>query len=295
MKKKWAPYAFVSPSVILLFLFGFFPIILAAFVSFTNMNLAGLGDWSQIKFIGTQNYQELFADSAFWQAVGNTAIFVVIGVPALVVLSLAIALLLNQSQGWFFRLLRSFYFVPAITAIAAVALVWNYLYNSQFGLINYMLSLVGAGPVEWLSDPIIVKFSVALVAVWRGIGMNVIIFLAGLQGVPKEYIEAAQLDGASNFRITISIVIPLLKFALFFVMLTTLISWLQFFDEPYILTKGQGGPLGASTSISLFIFQRGFRDSEFGYASAGSIVIFLIIAVVTVVQLVVRSRQDEEM
>lgn len=292
MKNKIAPYGFITPAMILLFGFGIFPIMVAAVVSLTDMNLAGLADWDQIKFVGFDNYRQLLTDKAFWQSIANTAFFVVLGVPSIVVISLAIALLLNHSQNRFFRMLRSFYFVPAITGIAAIALVWGYLYNSQFGLLNYLLSLIGLGPVEWLSNPVLVKFSVALVAIWRGIGMNVIIFLAGLQGIPKEYIEAAQIDGASRPRIIISIMIPLLKFAMFFVTVTTLISWLQFFDEPYVLTEG--GPLGASTSVSLFIFKTGFTGSEFGYASAGSIIVFVIIALVTVGQFMVRSRQDEE-
>ena len=286
MKTRLTPYAFITPAMLLLIVFGVLPILVALVVSFTDMNLAGLGDWSRIEFVGTANYEELFADGAFWQALGNTAIFAVLGVPTVIALSLIIALALNRSQSRFYRALRSFYFVPAITAIVAVALVWGYLFNTQFGLFNYLLSLVGAGPVPWLSDPVVVKFSVVLVAVWRGLGLNVIIFLAALQGVPKEYLEAASIDGASEMRRTVSIVIPLLRFAIFFVTITTVIAWLQFFDEPFVLTKG--GPLGASTSISLFLYQTGFASSQFGYASAGSVVLFAIIAVVTVVQLRLR-------
>lgn len=286
MKTRLTPYAFITPAMLLLIVFGVLPILVALVVSFTDMNLAGLGDWSRIEFIGTANYEELFADTAFWQALGNTAIFALLGVPSVIALSLVIALALNRSQSRFFRALRSFYFVPAITAIVAVALVWGYLFNTQFGLFNHLLSLVGAGPVPWLSDPVVVKFSVVVVAVWRGLGLNVIIFLAALQGVPKEYLEAAAIDGASELRRTVSIVIPLLRFAIFFVTITTVIAWLQFFDEPFVLTKG--GPLGASTSISLFLYQTGFASSQFGYASAGSVVLFAIIAVVTVVQLRLR-------
>src|SRR5690606_28528372 len=143
--------------------------------------------------------------------------------------------------------------------------------------------------VQWLSDPVIVKFSVVMVAVWRGLGLNVIIFLAALQGVPREYLEAASIDGASELRQTVSIVIPLLRFAIFFVTITTIIAWLQFFDEPFVLTKG--GPLGASTSISLFLYQKGFSASQFGYASAGSVVLFAIIAIVTLIQ--IRARRAD--
>ena len=179
----------------------------------------------------------------------NTGLFAVIGVPSVVGLSLGIALMLNYSNSWFFRAMRTFYFVPAITAIVAVSLVWGYLYNTQFGLFNYLFSLVGLPQVQWLSDPILVKFSVVLVAVWRGLGLNTIIFLAALQGVPKEYREAAALDGASEFRTTISVVIPLLRFAIFFVTITTIIAWLQFFDEPFVLTKG--GPLAIHVDLTV--------------------------------------------
>jgi multiple sugar transport system permease protein len=171
----------------------------------------------------------------------------------------------------------------------AIALVWGYLYNTQFGLFNYLLSSVGLPQVQWLSDPIWVKLSVALVAVWRGTGLNIIIFLAALQSVPKEYLEAADLDGASELRKTVSVVIPLMRFAIFFVTITTIIAWLQFFDEPFVLTKG--GPLGESTSISLFLYQKGFSASQFGYASAGSVILFVIIAFVTLVQL--RARRTD--
>jgi multiple sugar transport system permease protein len=286
MRTRIIPYAFVAPAMLLLLTFGVLPIAVALLVSFTDMNLAGLGNWSRIQFIGIDNYTELFGDSSFWQALGNTAIFAILGVPTVIGLSLVIALALNHSQGRFFTALRSFYFVPAITAIVAISLVWGYMFNTQFGLFNYLLSTVGLPPVQWLSDPIVVKFSVVLVAVWRGLGLNIIIFLAALQGVPKEYLEAAAIDGASGFRRTVSIVIPLLRFAIFFVTITTIIAWLQFFDEPFVLTKG--GPLGASTSISLFLYQEGFSSSQFGYASAGSVVLFAIIAVITVIQLRVR-------
>lgn len=291
MKPRLAPYAFVAPAMLLLVGFGVLPILVAFVVSLTDMNLAGLGNWSRISFIGFENYADLFADRQFWQAMLNTAIFVVLGVPTVIGVSLLIALALNRSQGRFFRALRSFYFVPAITAIVAVALVWGYLFNTQFGLFNYLLSVVGLPPVPWLSDPVVVKFSVVWVAVWRGLGLNIIIFLAALQGVPKEYLEAAALDGASEFRQTVSIVIPLLRFAIVFVAITTTIAWLQFFDEPFVLTKG--GPLGASTSISLFLYQKGFSASQFGYASAGTVVLFVIIAAVTLIQLRAR-RSDAE-
>jgi len=285
------PYLFVSPALLLLIAFGILPIGVAAIVSLTDMNISGLANWSNVEFIGTANYAALVADPDFWRALGNTGLFVVVGVPAIVIISLAAALLLDRADGRFARALRSFYFVPAVTGIVAISLVWGYLYNTQFGLFNWVLSWFGIPQVQWLTDPWLAKFSVAVVAIWRGTGLNTIIFLAALQGIPREYREAAALDGAGEWRTTRSIVLPLLSFAIFFVTVTTTIAWLQFFDEPFVLTDG--GPLGTTTSASIFLYKEGFRLNQFGYASAGSIVLFAIIAVITFVQLRLRRRDEE--
>lgn len=287
---RLAPYAFVGPAFLLLFAFGVLPIIVAAVVSLTDLNIRGLGNPDQIQQVGFANYSRLFADPAFWSAMRNTALFVVVGVPAIVGVSLGVALLLHRSGGRLAAVLRSFYFMPAIMAIVAISLVWGYLLNSQFGLVNHLLTSVGLEAVPWLSDPAWARVSVALVAVWRGTALNIIIFLAALQGIPREYLEAAALDGANEWQRTRRIVIPLLRFAIFFVVVTTMINWLQFFDEPYVLTEG--GPAGATTSISLYIFQQGFRYNQFGFASAGSLVLFVIIAAVTILQL--RMRRDDD-
>lgn len=291
MRRMLTPYFFVSPAMLLLVAFGIFPIIVAAAISTTNMNISGFIRPENIEFVGLDNYVTLFDDPQFWQAVGNTGVFAVFGVPTIVVLSLLVALLLNRSGNAFFQALRSFYFVPAITAIVAVSLIWGYLYNTQFGFFNHVLSLVGIPEVQWLSDPTLAKFSVGMVAVWRGMGLNTIIFLAALQGVPQEYLEAASIDGAGEWRRTFSITLPLLRFAIFFVSVTTTIAWLQFFDEPFVLTDG--GPLGATASISIFLYKEGFRLNQFGYASAGSVVLFVLIAIITVIQLRLRRAGDD--
>ena len=283
------PYFLITPALLCLVTFSVLSIFVALVVSLTNLDIRGLADYSQVRFLGLHNYQTMFNDPAFWEALGNTAFFVAVGVPTLVIGSLAIAIALNYSRSWFFRALRAFYFVPAITAIVAISLIWGNLYNSQFGLLNWLLSLVGIGPIQWLTDPTIAKFSVALVAIWRGSGLDTIIFLAALQAIPREYYEAAAVDGAGEWRQIFRITVPLMRFAIFFVTVTTLINWMQFFDEPYVLT--QGGPVHATTSMSFYIYQQGFRYNEFGFASASSIVLFVIIAAVTVLQL--RARQDD--
>lgn len=284
------PYIFISPALLCLVVFSVLSIVVAAVMSLTNMDVGGLAHVDQVRFIGLRNYQMLFSDAAFWESLRNTAFFVAVGVPTLIIGSLAIAIALNYSQSWLFRALRAFYFVPAITAIVAIALIWGNLYNSQFGLLNWLLSRAGMGPIRWLTDPTIARFSVALVAIWRGSGLDTIIFLAALQAIPHEYYEAASIDGAGEWRKIIAITLPMMRFAIFFVTVTTLISWMQFFDEPYVLT--QGGPVHATTSMSIYIYQQGFRYNAFGFASAASIVLFGIIAVATALQL--RGRRGDD-
>ena len=288
---RLTPYLLSAPAMVLLLLFGVLPILVAAGVSLTDMNISGLANWANVEFIGVANYLELVTDKDFWLALGNTAGFVVVGVPAIVIVSLTVAVLLDATDSRLVSALRAFYLLPAVTGIVAISFVWGYLFNTQFGLFNWLFSLVGLPPAQWLSDPVLARFSVGLVAVWRGTGLNIIIFLAALQAIPREYREAAALDGAGAWRTTRSIVLPLLSFAIFFVTVTTTIAWLQFFDEPFVLTDG--GPLGATTSVSIFLYKEGFRLNQFGYASAGSVVLFAIIAVITLIQLRVNRSRDE--
>ena len=291
VRRAMIPYGFIAPALVLLTLFGLLPIAVAGVVSLTDLDIGGLGRPETIEFVGLENYARLLDDPAFWRSLETTGFFVAVGVPVIIVVSLGIAVALNSSNSRFFRALRSFYFLPAITAIVAVALIWGYLYNSQFGLLNHLLSVVGLGPVGWLSEPTTARVSVAVVAIWRATGLNTIIFLAALQAIPREYLEAAALDGAGRWTTFRRVVLPMLRFAMFFVTVTTLIGWLQFFDEPYVLTGG--GPVGATTSVSLFIFKNGFSLNQFGYASAGSIVLLVLIAAITAVQLRLRKAHDD--
>lgn len=288
--KTLTPYGFVAPSFILLLAFGILPIVVAAIVSLTDLDITGLADTDNISFIGLENYRQLIDDSDFWRSLQTTGIFIIFGVPSIIVISLTIALGLNASDSRLFRALRTFYFLPAITAIVAISLIWGFMYNTQFGLLNYLLTSIGLSPINWLSDPQMAKVSVAVVAIWRATGLNTIIFLAALQSIPNDYYEAAAIDGAAGWANFRWITFPLLRFALLFVTVTTLIAWLQFFDEPFVLTDG--GPVGSTTSISLFIYKEGFSLNQFGYASAGTVVLFLIIVTVTAFQLRLYRTND---
>ncbi|KIY21777.1 carbohydrate ABC transporter permease [Mesobacillus subterraneus] len=285
------PYFFIAPAIILLSLFSILPIFVALFISFTDLDLVGIADWSLVSFVGLENYKEVVSDPIFVKSILNTLFYVVIGVPLVIVLSLAIALMINFGKARIFKAFRVVFYMPSITNVVAVAVVWSYLYNPHLGLFNYILNLFHLPDVPWLQDPTIAKISLILLALWRAIGLNMIIFLAALQGIPKTYYEAAQLDGANNWKQLTKITIPLLRYAIFFVSITTMIGWLQFFEEPFVMTNG--GPLDSTTSVALFIYRNGFQFSNFGYAAAGSFLLFIAIIIITMIQFKIQNKQQD--
>ncbi|MEI2664735.1 carbohydrate ABC transporter permease [Rossellomorea sp. LJF3] len=291
MSKNKHPYVFIAPAVIILTVFSIVPIIVAFLISFTDLDLKGLADWSNVSFIGMDNYSALLSDELFHKSIFNTLFYVVIGVPLVIVFSLGIALLLNYGTSKLFTVFRGVYYMPSITNIIAVAVIWGFLYNTEYGLFNYLLSLLDVEKIPWLGEPTIAKLSLIVLAVWKGIGINMIIFLAALQGIPKSYYEAAEMDGANRWQVLKNVTIPLLRYATFFVTVTTLIGWLQFFEEPFVMTNG--GPLDGTISMALFIYQRGFQFSEFGYAAAGSFILFVIIIIITLLQFKLRKSDTE--
>ncbi|MGG6312843.1 carbohydrate ABC transporter permease [Paenibacillus macerans] len=291
LSQKNAPYLFVAPTLILLALFSLLPIALALVISFTDMDLAGLADYSNISFIGFDNYVEVLQDPSFQRSIFNTLFYVIIGVPLVILFSLVIALLVNFGQARIFKAFRVIFYMPSVTNVVAVAVVWSYLYNPSLGLLNYILNSLGLGSVPWLQDPVMAKISLIILAVWRAIGLNMIIFIAAIKGISKTYYEAAQIDGASSWRQTWSITLPLLRFAIFFVSITTMIGWLQFFEEPFVMTKG--GPLDGTLSVALFIYNNGFQFSKFGYAAAGSFILFFAIILITLVQFKFQNKEAD--
>ncbi|GIN71553.1 sugar ABC transporter permease [Bacillus sp. J14TS2] len=291
LKMKMIPFFFIMPAVLLLIVFSFFPIIVAAGISFTDMDLLGLADWSQINFTGFENYIELFKDEEFLQAIYNTLFYVIIGVPLAVGSSFVIAFLLNLVSNWLSSFFRVVFYMPSVTNIVAVAVIWGFLYNNEYGLFNYILSLFDIGAVPWLESTQIAKLSLILLAVWKSNGVSMLIFLAALQSIPKMYYEAADIDGANRWQKLTKITLPSVSFATFFVVITTMIGWFQFFEEPFVMTEG--GPLNSTNSMALFIYQEGFQYNEFGYGAAGSFVLFAIIIVVTLIQFKIRKIEQK--
>ena len=291
MKKNKHAYMFIAPAFILLFIFSIIPIAVSLLMSFTNLDIKGLANWSNIDFIGFKNYIKLLSDETFHKAILNTLFYVILGVPLVVVISMTVAILINYGTGKIFSFFRIVYYAPSVTNTVAIAVVWGFLYNTNYGLFNYVLEQFGFNGLKWLQDPILAKVSLVILAVWKAIGINMLIFLAALKGIPKSYYEAAQIDGVNKWQSFKYITFPLLSFSTFFVTITTLIGWIQFFEEPMIMTEG--GPLNETLSMALFIYQNGFKLSNFGYAAAGSVVLFAIIIVTTLIQFKLKKEEIE--
>lgn len=283
------PLGFLAPALILILVFMVLPIVVSFYLSLTNFNVAALIDWSRARFIGLANYQRLFQDALFWKALKNTGYFVIIGVPCAIILSLFIAILLNRSKLLGRNLFRVGYYLPSITTTVAIAVVWKWVLNPRYGILNWILSFLGVTGPSWLGDPKWAMPAIIMLVVWKGLGYNMVIFLAGLQNIPEHLYEAAQIDGANRFKQLIYITIPLLRPTTFFVTVMTTIGYLQLFAEPYMLTDG--GPLNSTLSIVLYMYRHGFKFFNLGYASAIAYVLFAIIFIATLLQMKFKDRE----
>jgi multiple sugar transport system permease protein len=279
---RWLGYVYGGPVLIAFLLFNLYPMALGLYLSFT--------DWDILRppvFVGPKNWGTLLTDELLWRAVGQTLYYAVASVAGTTALSLGLALALNQrlrSIG----LYRTFFFLPAVTSVIAIAAVWRWLYNSEYGLINALLDLAGFHPLNWLGDSSLAMPAVILMSVWRSAGFNTVLFLAGLQGVPTEYYEAAQIDGASAWSRFRHITVPLVSPTTFFVVVNGLIGSWQVFDQVYILTRG--GPHLSTVTVVYLIYSNGFEWYKTGYAAAMAYGLFLIILLFTAVQFLLQRR-----
>lgn len=288
MNRERAAWMFVAPALIALVLFFFLPVAAALILSFTDCDIYAIADLNNLRFVGLDNYIRLLQTPLFWKALGNTAWFVVLGVPLSIALSLAAALLLDSKLARFKGLLRTIYFAPVVTTLVAVAVIWRYLLHAKYGLVNWALGGIGVGPIDWLGDPHWSMPAIVLFAVWKNFGYNMIIILAGLQTIPEELHEAARIDGASAWQRLRHVTLPGLAPVLLVVSILTMAGYFQLFAEPYVMT--QGGPVESTVSILYFMYEQGFRWWNLGFASAIAFVLFLIMFALTMVQLRVSER-----
>lgn len=285
-RRRWRDdltgWAFAAPFMILYVVFLAFPILAAFVLSFTSFGLKDLSNPIGATFVGVDNYAALLGDETFWQSLFNTFYFVVIGVPLTLAIGLLIATALNRGISRFRTAFRVGYYLPVITSIVAIAVVWRFLLNPDVGLINMMLAGAGVTGPAWLADPAFAMPSIIAMAVWRNLGFAMIVFLAGLQAIPSSLYEAAAIDGAGSRQSFRFITIPMLRPTILFMTVITTIGYLQLFEEPFVMTGG--GPLDSTLSVTMYMYQQGFTFFHQGYASAIAYVLFVIVAFIAFLQ-----------
>lgn len=272
-------WLFLSPTLIVVSVFVFFPILFSFYLSFTQWNLFGGNAGT---FIGLENYRRLFVDAEFWLVLGNTAIYTVGTVPLNMLLALGAAMLLHERiRGR--KFLQAAYFSPVVVSAVAAAVVWRWVFDPNLGLANTALQAVGLPPLNWANDPNAARAALIIVGVWKSFGVNMVLFAAGLAAIPSSYYEAAALDGAGPWSRFWHITVPLLAPTTLFVLVLSVIGSFQVFDLVFVLT--QGGPLGATKVLVFYLYEHAFKFFDMGYASAVAYVLFAILLGLTLVQL----------
>ena len=288
-RRARAGWFFVVPALALIAVFFAIPVAAGLLLSFTDFDIYAIASPETARFVGWSNYTATLADATFWTAVRNTLYFVLVGGPLSVLVSLTAALLLDHRLARFRTVFRTAFFIPVVTTLVAVAVVWRYLYHPRYGPVNWLLETIGLAGVDWLGDPRWAMPAIVVVAVWKNFGYNMLIFVAGLQSIPSQLYESAAVDGAGAWRQFVHITLPGLAPVFLFVSVTTMIGHFQLFAEPYVMTAG--GPLGSTRSVVLLMYEEGFRWWRMG--SAATIAVFLLLMTLagTLVQLrVQRSR-----
>ena len=285
LNKEWLTgYLMIFPVVAGLLVFYIYPIFKVIIDSFYEV-----GSFNKRLFVGLDNYLTMFNDPKMWSSLFNTFSYVIVIVPGTIIISLILAALLNtkiKGRGFF----RVVYFIPAITMGAAVAMIWKWMYNSDYGIINVILNVLGFDSVNFLTNPNTALLSICLVSIWINVGYNMIILLAGIQGISRTYYEAAAIDGASPVKQFLGITLPLVTPTLFFVLITNLIGTFQTFDTIYMMIKESGIAMEATQSMVMYFFRNAFSYSKKGYASALAVFLFLIIMLVTLIQMKLQKK-----
>jgi cellobiose transport system permease protein len=271
-------YAAISPFYILFAIFGLFPIAFSMYLSFQRWD--GIGDMT---FNGVNNYRFMLTDPEFWHAVGNTLLIWIYSTIPMLFLALVLAFLLNASFVKGRTFFRIGYFLPNVTSLVAVAIVFSTLFSSNYGLLNYLLELIGLKSVDFLQKTWGIQFAISLMIVWRWVGYNAIIYLAGLQSIPTVLYEAARMDGATGMQSFFRITVPILRPIILFTVITSTIGGMQIFTEPQVLVGNDGGPGGGGLTIVLYLYREAFINNYFGYGAAVGWGMFILIALFSLV------------
>ncbi|MDQ8496476.1 sugar ABC transporter permease [Enterococcus faecium] len=277
-------YIFIFPTALGLILLNIWPAIQTAILSFQKT--VGFGD---TEWVGLKNYQKMFADGEVFQSLLNTLIYAVVSIPSIVVLSLLVAVLMNRKVKGL-SIYRTIYFLPVVAAPSAVAMIWRWMFNNDYGLINNMLAKIGLDGPAWLTDPSIAIYSIIIVGVWSAIGYNMVLLLAGLQEIPKDYYEAAEIDGASPIQQFFNITLPLVTPTLFFVVVTTVINAFQVFDVIFMMITPNSTAMFKSQSLTYLFYKHSFILNDKGYGSAIVMFLLVIILIITAIQMKLQKK-----
>lgn len=274
-------WLFVLPTVIGLLILNIYPMLNTIWQSFFKTGDFGHGNL----FIGLRNYAKLFKDKDVILATGNTLKYTIIEVPISIIISLILAQILNDNiKGK--DIYRTIFFIPMVVAPAAVAMVWKWIYNSEFGLINNLFN----SSIHWVTNPSIAIYSIAVIGIWSEIGYNMILFIAGLQEVPRDYYEAADIDGASSFKKFFKITIPMISPMIFFVVVTRVLAALKVFDFIYMIMSRSNPALEKTQSLVYLFYTSAFVENDFGYSSAIVVLLLLIILIITTFQMIAQKK-----
>ena len=288
MKERTAGWVFAGPALLAIGLFFALPALASLVLSFTDFDIYALADRANLRFVGFGNYVALLQKPLFWKAMGNTLWFVVFGVPTIVVASLAAALMVNSRMLKWRPVWRVALFAPFVTTLVATAVVWNYLLHTRYGLINYGLGKLGIEPVDWLGSPSTSLPAILLFVAWKTFGYNMVIFLAALQSVSGDLLDAARVDGAGWWTRLRHVTLPAIAPTVLLVSILTVAGMFQLFAEPYVRT--QGGPEQSTVTVLYFMYEEGFKWWNLGSGAAVAFILFLCILAVTLVQLRVARR-----
>lgn len=287
-RQAWVAWGFALPFMVFFLIFMLLPIVSSLAMSFTDFRTQDIQSPFAVTFLGLDQYIGLFGNGQFLGALGVTFYFVLVGLPLTMALALLLALALNSGINRFRAVYRVGFYLPVVCSIVAVAVVWRFILQDE-GVLNAALGAIGIDGPNWLNSTTWAMPAMIMMAVWRNVGTLMIIFLAGLQGIAPEMLEASAVDGASRWRRFIHITLPLLRPTLLLGAILTSVGFLQFFEEPFVMTNG--GPLNSTLSVSYFIYNQ-FGFGNYGTASAGSYVLFVIIALLSLVQFRLLRSQD---
>lgn len=274
-------YFFIAPQLLGLLAFSLIPLLFALVLSF--MKWDGFGEQS---FIGFANFSSQFHNPDFWKALVNTVYYTILVIPGSILISLLLALALNKVKGK--EIYRLIYFMPVVTSSVSIGVIWMWILNGDFGILNQLLSYIGIEGPKWLTNTKWVMPSIAMLSIWWGLGHNMVIFLAGLQGISQSYYEAAEIDGASKWQKFWHITLPLLSPTTFFITIMAIISSFQVFDQAFVMTNG--GPAKASYTLVYHIYDQAFIDFQMGESAAAAMIMFAIILVFTLIQFKFSQR-----